>query len=478
MPVQALASADGDRPVGTLTVLLVAALFAAAFSELANRLTGVEAFRYTAWAGGLGVLILSQPFLKTRERILILACLALSALALAIHDDPAALLASSFDQGLFLMSFMLLLGLLHAAASTSPTIATMGEFLTRQPPGRRYYVLNGGTAAMAVLFNLGILSFLVPLVQRGIERATPGDALNPIRERRQITALMRGFAWAVTWSPTAFAPVIVTELMPGVDRSIWMVYGLILFAALLVLGGAEDRVRFRAIRLPGKRPVMPFPGKAALRFLVIAVTFLGIAAAVIAASGETVILGILTACPIVAFAWIALQLGAPAPGSAARLRGRLSHILTREVAGAVGVTVTLACSGFIGRAAAGLVPAAEVARTIGLDTMPDWVLLTLIPPFIVAISHLALSPTTMAVFLGSFFAALPSYPADPTLIAFSISCGWALSMTISPLSTVVLMVERISSIPATTLTWRWNAAFSLLTALLLIPGFWLLTGGT
>jgi hypothetical protein len=28
---------------------------------------------------------------------------------------------------------------------------------------------------LAVLFNVGVVSFLVPLIQRGIEHATPGD---------------------------------------------------------------------------------------------------------------------------------------------------------------------------------------------------------------------------------------------------------------------------------------------------------------
>jgi hypothetical protein len=83
----------------------------------------------------------------------------------------------------------------------------------------------------------------------------------------------------------------------------------------------------------------------------------------------------------------------------------------------------------------------------------------------------------MAVFMGSFFAALPELPADATLIAFSISCGWALSMTFSPFATVVLIVSRGSGIPARTLTWGWSLGFTLIAATLLFPVFYLLTRG-
>ena len=114
---------------------------------------------------------------------------------------------------------------------------------------------------------------------------------------------------------------------------------------------------------------------------------------------------------------------------------------------------------------------------MGLAYIPDWVLLATMPPALAVISLLALSPTMMAVFMGSFFAALPELPADATLIAFSISCGWALSMTFSPFATVVLIIARGSGIPAHVLTLRWNLGFTLIATVLLFPVFFLMTGG-
>ncbi len=456
--------------------LLSFALVAVAFLELAARASGSHRLQELTWAFMALVIFLSLRRLGLREIYLLGASAILSLFLWTTHPDPTQVLASSLDQASFLMAFILLLGMLQAAASTSPSVAVLGEFLTRQPPGRRYYALNGGTAFLAVLFNIGVISFLVPLVMKGIERATPGDGLNPVRQRRQLSAVLRGFAWCVTWSPTAFAPLIVAELIPGVERGAWTGYGLGIFIILMVLGGLEDRWRFRGYRPSANRQTMAFPVRSGLRFTATMLWFLAIVLIVVWVFEESAIFGVLMACPAIALGWLAAQNGFPKTGTFAAMHRRISDVLVQDIQGSVNVAITLACSGYVGRAAAGLVPAAEVAAYLGLGGMQDWLLLALIPPLIALFSLLALSPTMMAVFMGSFFAALPVLPADPTMIAFSISCGWALSMTFSPLATVVLLINRASGVPARTLTWGWNLGFTAIAAVLLFPAFRLLVG--
>lgn len=457
--------------------LMSGTLVAVALLELAARASGNHAIQTATWIAMAMVIVLAWRKLGLRESYLLAASAILSALLWTTHPEAVEVLVSALDQASFLMAFILLLGMLQAAAATSPSVSVLGEYLTRQPPGRRYYALNGGTASLAVLFNVGVISFLVPLIMKGIQRASPGDAWNPIRERRQLSALLRGFAWSVTWSPTAFAPLIVADLIPGVERTAWIGYGFVIFVVLMILGGLEDRWRFRGYKSSGKREVMAFPTGAGLRFTATTLWFLSIVLIVVWGFGDTPIFGVLTACPIIALGWIAAQNGFPKPGTVQKIRTRVSEILVNDIQGSVNVAVTLACSGYVGRAAAGLVPAADVATFLGLNAMQDWLLLALVPIAIALFSLLALSPTMMAVFMGSFFAALPVLPADPTLIAFSISCGWALSMTFSPLATVVLLIDRASGIPAKTLTWGWNLGFTAISAAILFPAFWLLLGG-
>ena len=452
-------------------------LLAVALLELAARLSGSDLVQQVAWTAMLVVIVLGARRLTLREIYLLGASAALSALVVATQPDPAAVLASAMDQAVFLMSFILLLGLLQATARSSPSVEILGEYLTRQPPGRRYVALSGGTSLLAVLFNLGVVSFLVPLIQQGIRRAGSEDGLNPVREQRQLSALLRGFAWSVTWSPTAFAPLIVAELMPGVERTAWIGYGFALFMLLMVIGALEDKLRFRAYRPSGTRRLMAFPRTAALRFLATTGWFLLLVVVFVELFDGSIVFGVLAACPVMMVGWTAAQIGLRRPTLWPRLRHRMTALVVDELPGSLNVAITLACSGFIGRAAAGLTPATEVAAFLGLGAMPDWVLLSAIPIFIAVVSLLALSPTMMAVFMGSFFAALPEMPADATLLAFSISCGWALSMTFSPFATVVLVIARSSGLPATRLTWGWNLHFTLLAAVVLLPLFYLLTGG-
>ena len=101
--------------------------------------------------------------------------------------------------------------------------------------------------------------------------------------------------------------------------------------------------------------------------------------------------------------------------------------------------ITLAASGFIGRIGAGMIPAENLANTLGLYVMPDYLFLSLLSIAMIPVSYLGVSPIMMAVFFGSILGALPILPADPTLVALAISSGWAISMTTSPFATVVLI---------------------------------------
>ncbi len=445
--------------------------------ELAARLSGSGTVQLGADAAVFLCAVAAVRDYGLREKYLLSLCAVLTLMAAWLHPAPATVLLSGLDQASFLMAFLLLLNLLHEAASTSPAVARCGDYLTKQPPRRRYYALNAGSAVMAVLFNVGVVSFLVPLIQRGIQSATPGDALNPIRERRQVSAMLRGFAWCVIWSPTAIAPLALMELIPGTNRQLWILIGACIFLGLLVLGALEDQITFHAYRARTPRQVPVFPRAAFVRFLLACAWLFGMSALVMWFSGETVVFGLMVSCPVMLVGWLLVQnLGAPQGALEATAR-RLDVIAFTKLAGAAPVAITLACSGFVGRVAAALIPAQAWAQFLGLDAMPDFVFLGLLPVVIALLSLLALSPIMMAVFFGSLIGGLPVLPADPTLIALSISCGWALSMTFSPFATVVLLINGVSGISSRDLTWGWNLAFTLLAAAALLPVFALLTGG-
>jgi len=452
---------------------IAAAMGAAIVLELGARGLGVALFQHGAWLAMGALAILAIPRLGLREAYLLTLCAVLSAAVLWRVEAPGAVLAAALDQASFLMVFILLLSLLYEAAATSPAVADLGRYLTRQPPGRRYYALYSGTAALAVLFNVGTVSFLVPLIQKGITGDRPGDPLNPIRERRQLSALLRGFAWCVIWSPTAMAPLALMELIEGIDRQWWMLAGFVLFLAIMVVGAGEDWLRHRAYRgAGGARIAAPFPGRAAGRFLLACLWLLGLASIFARLTQDTLVFGLLCACVPMVLGWLIVQ----ARGGGAAPRARVAGIALEALPASAPIAVTLACSGYIGLAAAGLIPAEALAEALGLAAMPDWLLLTAIPVAIAVLSLLALSPIMMAVFFGALFGALPVPPADPTLLALAISCGWALSMTFSPFATVVLIIARVGDVRPARLTFGWNLGFTLAAIPVLAATFALLTG--
>ncbi|MEO0993493.1 MAG: hypothetical protein AAFX62_06755 [Pseudomonadota bacterium] len=445
-------------------------------SEVLWLATGVVPFAVGAELGVIAVTALTVSRFGLREVYLITLCAALTVAALQLSPDPAAAIWGALDQAAFLMAFILLIGLIQQAASTSEAMRACGLYLTRQPAGRRFFALFLGTHFMAQLYNLGVVSLLAPLIMRGSE-ANAADTLQPIREQRQLNAMLRGFAWCVIWSPTAVAPLVLATLLPDAERGPWIAAGLVLAFVAMMIGWAEDRWQWRRVRRSlvsgAPRVAPPFPRSAYAQFGMVCVALLALTVAGMLIFGGSVVFGLMLASPIILVGWVTAQNG----GNWHETARRVETIRRDTLPGAAPLAVTLACSGFIGRAAAGLIPAEEWAAATGLATMPGWLFCTGLAVAVAALSQFALSPIMMAVFFGALIADLPVLPVHATWAALAISCGWALSMTISPFATVVLMIEGVTGHRGREMTWEWNWRYSLLCTIALAVAFWLLTGG-
>lgn len=425
------------------------------------------------------VAILSIHRIGIRESYLLVISVFLAVAIYVYHPDPVSAYYDALSQAAFMMAFILLLALLYEAAVNSPAIAECGRYITGQLPGRRYVSLHLGTGLMSVLFNLGVISLLTPLIQGGVRTANPGDSLNPIRERRQLVAVQRGFAWGIIWSPTALAPLTLLDLVPGIDRSLWILLGFVIASIAMLVGWTEDYLRFRYISRARKTPRPPpplLPRSALLRFTAAFTWLLTLTLLFSRMSDDTVVFGLMLACPLMMMGWIVAQQGR-VTSAIAQAPYQVSMVLFDKLPHTAPVAITLACSGFIGRAAASLVPAEKLISSVGIGFIPDFLFLSLLPLAITLLSFLALSPIVTSVFLGSVLGSLEVLPIDATLLAISISCGWALAMTVSPFVTLVLVMVRASGHPGLTLSLKWNLVFALVSAVMLVPIFWFLTEG-
>ena len=91
-------------------------------------------------------------------------------------DDAAEWTNEALSRAAYLASFILLMALLREGALTSRSVIDLGRFLTFQPPQRRFVAVFSGAHVLSVMINLGALSLLASIVQRGVRTDLPPGA--------------------------------------------------------------------------------------------------------------------------------------------------------------------------------------------------------------------------------------------------------------------------------------------------------------
>jgi hypothetical protein len=374
----------------------------------------------------------------------------------------------ALGRGAYFAGFILMMMLLREAAVTSKSVLTVGGWLTQQPPGRRYLANWVGGHLAGILMNFGAVSLLAPLVQRGV-RAAPieteaEERRARIRERRQLSALIRGFAPVITWAPTTLTQVIILGSVPGLDPVLASLYGLGLGSIMLVIGWTEDKLRWGRPRVSLEDPG-PFPRRAALDLVVVYMLLIAGSSAVLVAADVSLPKALMTVAPLMLLGWVLRQ----NQGHVRPTANRLGEILHLAVPRLARDAYLLGAAGFIGICAARLAPTDLIAHWIEEWALPSWLLIALIPVVITLAGQIALSPMMMVVFIASVLAALPELPAAPEHIGIALAAGWMLSLTASPNATGALLISGATGIAPTTITWRWNGVYSL-TALAVFAG--------
>jgi hypothetical protein len=435
----------------------------------------------------LSLFVLGWRFLKLREIYLLIVCLILFALVCFSDQSTLEITFQGLSRAAYLASFILLMALLREGALTSPSVLKVGTFLTRQPSSRRFVSLFAGGHFFAVLINLGSLSLLAPIIQRGVRSDIPqGEPLDEIllvRERRQLTATMRGFSWFLVWAPTAVTQAVMPTLMSGIDATRLMTTGLGLAILMFFVSWAEDKLRWQGfanrLKAEGRLPAIVktrFPKKAFQNLGFVCLALFGLSISFSKLADVTIVTGVMLTSPIVVCAWIYLQ------QTATKLDQRLSIVANRldeitftSMPGYIREAMFIACAGFIGTLAAKLVPATVVATAIGLANLDGWIVLWALTVSVWVFGQVGLSPITMAVFLGSLVAELPNLPVDITYAALAIAAGTAVCTAGAPFSAGALMLSRATGHSPFTLTWRWNGTYTVVSIAVLGIYYWVLT---
>jgi len=469
-----------SRLLGWLLLVLVSA-------ELFNLYAGIEIASFVAEFLVLSLFVLAWRAMHLREIYLLVICLILFGLAWSSGKPIVDITLEGLDRSAYLTSFILLMALLREGALTSPSVLEFGTFLTRQPSRRRFVTLFAGGHFFAVLINLGALSLLAPIIQRGVRsNLSDGEALDDIsevRERRQLCATLRGFSWFLVWAPTAVTQAVMPTLMSGIDVTRLMVTGLGLALLMFAVSWIEDMLRWRGftrrLRAEGRMPLATatqLPVKASQHLGLVCLALFGLSISFSILANVTIITGVMLTAPVVVCVWIYLQQSAATRHQRhAAVIKRLDHIAFISMPGYVREAMFIACAGFIGTLAARLIPAQDLATMIGLASLDGWIVLWGLTITVWVFGQVGFSPITMAVLLGSLVAELPNLPVDMTHAALAIAAGTAICTTGAPFASGALMLARATGYSAVTLTWRWNGIYTVASIAVLALYYGMLT---
>ena len=246
----------------------------------------------------------------------------------------------------------------------------------------------------------------------------------------------------------------------------------------------EDTLRWLPLRrrllasgsFPTPEP-MAFPNRAFRDLGLVCAALFGLTVVFKLAGSVTIVAGVMLAAPLILAGWIAAQQRNLGTGGAiAVTSARLREIGFVALPGGVREACSLAAAGYIGTLAAALVPIERLGLAEIAD-LPAWLFLAALSILVWLGGQVALSPITMAVFLGSLVAVMPALPADPTLTALAIAAGTAICSTGAPFASGILMLARASGHSGATLAWRWNGVYTALATVVLVAVYFVLTGG-
>jgi len=387
------------------------------------------------------------------------------AVTLVVQGRYDVLLNAS-QRTMFLPAFMAALGLLRAAATTSEIVARAGRFLVGQKPALRYIALSFGGHIFGILLNIGGLALLIDMTRKAntLESAGDNQRVVDIRERRMTTAVARGFASIVFWSPLGIALNLVIATIPGMEWRQIGPLGMVIAVSFMGIGWLVDRLQFpprsgSAVAVQDSEP----GGFVAFLGLIGHVAMTALVTLVVEyALSLTFQKALLIAVPTYGLIWC---IGSGITHQHPRPLHRALHTMTREGFARlplIGAEVTaFAMSGFLGVALVALVPQEPVAKFfIGLG-LEGGVMAALIAFMVTFMSFIGLNPLVSATILSGIIASLHLPGLSPALLTVAVVTGWAAVMPMAPLQTSTIMTANLLNRSPFEISVGWNLPFCL-----------------
>ncbi|WP_235226892.1 hypothetical protein [Octadecabacter dasysiphoniae] len=448
------------KPGILATILVVLSVFV-----LCARTIGGPAFEVGAGVGFGALCVFGLRSSTIREVLLLGVSLILTAVYFW-RETSGDTFAQAIDLAAFFAAFILLLTALKIAAERSRSVLAVGRYLIRQPASGRYVATATGGHFLGVFLNFGAISLMAPLIQNAAK--DDNGIVNTDLERRQISALLRGFAWILLWAPTTLTQAVLLTLFTEISYGKIIALGVATSVLMVFIGFLFDRFEWRDLA-KDTAPSPAFPMLEFGRLTLVCAALIIATAALQIVFGYTTALSLMFVAPTVTVLWFMAQ--RPRATTRPSQMALFWPALTDNAPGLARSAIALGLSGFIGRMLADVLPMDTLTALIDLENVPGWLFLAALPVLITLGGQIALSPIILVVFIGQVIQTLPVLPADPTHIVFALSAGWALSMFASPNATATLLISATTKVAPTTLTWAWNLRYGAVCYAVLVAVF-------
>lgn len=399
----------------------------------------------------------------------VLLCFAFAIAVLALADGiETHIFTEAAVRVVFLSALLTAVAFLRIAATQDPVVEVAGEFLTLQPPTRRYASLGAGGHMFGVLLNLGGLGVMLEVIMKGLSahRHEMDEFVFKARKRRMVSACMRGFSSIAFWTPFGIALNLMILTIPGLEWSSLAPYGIALAGVLFLLGWLFDTVEWRSPpSARGKAPTLTgdLPGWSHWAPLIVVSHVLVLGTTVVFLdsvtpySFQTVLI---TIVPVYALLWSGLRSGT----------GSIPKLSRRFVAQAPGFATemgVIASAGFIGLIALEVVPVAWIADHLGwIASRPVLTVVMLI--FTVFLTGLlGVHPMISVVLLAEVINRVGVDGLSPLALGLSLAGGWSSIICMGPAITAVVYASSIVKESPLTIGLRWNGLFGVVSILLI-----------
>ena len=410
--------------------------------------------------------------------VLLFFSLAIALVALA-DGIETGIFVEAAGRVVFLSALLTAVAFLRIAATQDPVVEVAGEFLTLQPPTRRYASLGAGGHLFGVLLNLGGLGVMLEIIMKGLaaHRHEMDEFVLKARKRRMVSACMRGFSSIAFWTPFGIALNLMILTIPGLEWATLAPYGIALAGVLFLLGWLFDTVEWwRPPSSRGRAPALTgdLPGWSRWAVLIVSghVLFLGTAVVtldrVTQYSFQTVLI---TIVPIYALLWSALRRGSGSVTDMSR------QFVTQAPGFATEMSV-IASAGYIGLVALEIAPVEWIAAHLGWIAARPVTTVVLLIMTVFLTGLLGVHPMISVVLLAEVVKRVGVDGLSPLALGLALAGGWSSIICMGPAITAVVYASSIVGERPLTIGLRWNGIFGFASILLitLIVGGGVATG--